>query len=139
MRRSRSASPSSKPGRRQSSQPTSPPITLGDELFAAGRSGQGDHGVGMEMVDVRRVHEGVQRSVDRRHCTAIAEMARAVEVDDVVLVHAAAVDVLEREDAIEHEERHAGLGERPEVATGSLHREHADEFTRDRVREGELR
>ena len=68
-----------------------------------------------------------------------AEMARAVEVDDVVLVHAAAVDVLEREDAIEHEERDAGLGERPEIATGSLYREHADEFTRDRVGEGELR
>ena len=66
-------------------------------------------------------------------------MARAVEVDDVVLVRAAAVDVFEREDAIEHEERDAGLGERPEIAAGSLHREHADECTRDRVGEGELR
>ncbi len=78
--------PSSKPG----SLPRQPAdvgaVALGDERFAALGGGEGDHRIGMEVVDVILGDEGVQRGVDRRHGATVAEPAVLVVGDDVVLV-----------------------------------------------------
>ena len=61
-------------------------IALGDERLAALGGGEGDHRIGMQMVDVVLGDEGVQRRVDRWHGAAVTEPAVVVVGDDVVLV-----------------------------------------------------
>ena len=99
-------------------------VALGDERFAAVGGGQGDHRVGVEVVDVvvgRRRRATACRSTAprRRRRTGILVVA-----DDVVLVRARVVHSLEGAHPVEHEEGDPGDGERAEVATGALHREH---------------
>ena len=122
--RSRSRSPRSKPGRCQSSQPSRPSKASATPLAPVGGRRERDQRVGVEVVDVRRREEAVQRRVDRGHGAAGPE-ARVVEQrDHLVLVLEPAVDALHRAQPLEVDEREAGRGERAEVAARALDREH---------------
>ena len=62
---SRIVRPSSHPGRFHGTHATAPPQISVDQLLAVGGAGQGDDAVGMQVVDVRVLHQCVHRGVDR--------------------------------------------------------------------------
>ena len=110
---------------------------LGQRL-AVRRGGDRDAGVGVQVVDVRGVDEGVHRGVDRRGGTALAVQRVVERGDHLVLALDPGVDVLEGTDAVEAQDREARRGEGAEVAAGALHPEQLDRFARDGVGVGAL-
>ena len=108
------------------------------ELRAVLRRRDRDARVGMQVVDVRGIHEAVHRGVDRRGCAALAVQAVVERGDHLVLAVEAGVDVHERAHAVEAQHRQARLGERAEVAAGALHPEQLDRLTGHRVGLGAL-
>ena len=130
--------PSWKPGRRHGTHATrSPKQSLGQRL-AVGRGGEGDARVRMEVVDVGGVDQPVHRGVDRRRGAAPAVQAVVERGDHLVLALDARVDVDERAQPVEAEDGEARLGERPEVAAGSLDPQQLDGRPVDRVDRGAL-
>ena len=91
---------------------------LGQRLAVDG-GGQGDAGVGMEVVDVRRLDEAVHRRVDRRRRAAAAVAAEVERGDHLVLAVDARVDVDQRPQPVEAEHGQPVGGERAEVAAAS--------------------
>ena len=110
---------------------------LGQRL-AVGGGRDGDAGVGVQVVDVRGVHQAVHRGVDRRRGAALAEQAVVERRDHLVLAVHARVDVDQRAHPVEAEHGQAGLGEGAEVAAGPLHPEQLHGLTGDRVGLGAL-
>ena len=114
------SSPSWKPGRRHGTHATrSPKQRLGQRL-AVGGGRQRDAGVGVQVVDVAGVDQAVHRGVDRRRRAAPAVEAEVERGDHLVLALDARVDVDERAQPVEPQDRQAGLGQRAEVAAGAL-------------------
>ena len=97
-----------------------------------------DARVGMQVVDVRGIHEAVHRGVDRRGCAALAVQAVVERGDHLVLAVEARVDVDERAHAVQAQHREARLGEGAEVAAGALHPQQLDRLTGHRVGLGAL-
>ena len=90
------------------------------QRLAVGGGRQRDARVGMQVVDVRRVDEAVHRGVDRRRGAATAVQAVVERGDHLVLALDARVDVDERAQTVEAQDRETGLGEGAEVAAGAL-------------------
>ena len=83
----------------------------GQRLAVGGRR-EGDPRIGVEVVDVRGVDEAVHRGVDRRRGAAAAVEAVVERGDHLVLALDARVDVDERAQPVEPQDREPGLGER---------------------------
>ena len=81
----------------------------------------GDAAVGMEMVDVRGIDEGVHGGVDRRGGGAASMDAVIERGDHIVFVRFAAIDVDERAYAVEPERGEAGFCQGAQVTAGPLH------------------
>ena len=79
------------------------------------------------------VDEAVHRGVDRRRGAAAAEQAVVERGDHLVLAVDARVDVDERAQPVEPQDRQAGLGQRPEIAAGALDPQQLDGRAGDRV------
>ena len=97
-----------------------------------------DARVGMQVVDVRGIHESVHRRVDRRGRAALAVQAVVERGDHLVLAVQAGVHVHERAHAVQPQHRQARLGERAQVTAGALHPEQLDRLTGHRVGLGAL-
>ncbi len=110
---------------------------LRQRLAVGGRRDR-DPGVGVQVVDVRRVHEPVHGGVDRGSRTALAVQAVVEGRDHLVLALDARVDVHEGTHPVESQDRETALGEGAEVAAGSLDPEQLDVLTRHRVGLGAL-
>ena len=88
--------PSWNPGRRHGTHTTlSPKILLG-QLLTVGGGGDGDPGVGMQVVHVGGVDQTVHRGVDRRGGPALAVQAVVERGDHLVLAVDAGIDVDQR-------------------------------------------
>src|SRR5690625_6209053 len=110
--------PNSSPTRR-SSDLCVPEALAGQALAVSGR-GQGDARIGMEMVHVRGVDQGVHRGVDARGGSALAVQAVVEGRDHLVLALDPGVDVLQGPYAGQTQCGQALLGQRPEAAPGAL-------------------
>ena len=108
------------------------------QLLAVHRGGEGDHRIGVQVVDVRLLHEGVQRRVDGRLATTGAEGAGGVALHQVVLVHAVLVEVFEGAQPLEVEQDQAVGGERAQVPARALHGQDPHGVARDRIGQVEL-
>ncbi len=106
---------------------------LGGETFTIGGRGDGDSGVGMQVVDVSGIDQPVHRGVDRRCRAAFAVQAEIEGGDHLVLTLDAGVDVDERPQSVESEGRQTVLGERAEVASGTFDPHQVDALARRRV------
>ena len=111
---------------------------LGQRL-AVGGGRDRDAGVGVQVVDVRGVHEPVHRGVDRRRRAALAVQAVVERRDHLVLALDARVDVDQRAHPVQPQHRQAGLGQRAEVTAGALHPQQLDRLAGHRVGLGALR
>ncbi len=115
-------------------EPAEPAAECGfDVLAAVGRRCERDQGVGMEMVDVSRRQEAVQRRIDRRNGAARAEAGVVEQTDHAVLVVDARIDALEAAQPLQIDEREAVGRQRAEVAAGALDGEHVARVTGDRI------
>ncbi len=89
--------------------------------FASGRGGQGDHGVGMHMVDVGERQVGVQRRVDRGRARVEVEGAVGQVAHHLVLVRQAAIELFQAQQLVEIKGRKAVQLHRADVAARPLH------------------
>ena len=103
------------------------------QRFAVRSRRERDPGVGMEVVDMGRVDQSVHRGVDRRCGAAASEQAVVERRDHLVFLLDAGVDVDERPETIEPEDRQAGLGERAEIAARTLDPQQLDRSPGDRI------
>ena len=108
------------------------------QLLAVGRGRDRDAGVGVQVVDVRRVDEAVHRGVDRRCGTALAVQAVVEGRDHLVLAVHAGVDVDERAHPVQPQHGQAARRQRAEVTAGTLHPQQLDVLAGDRVGLGAL-
>ena len=111
---------------------------LAGQGLAVGGSGQGDAGVGVEVVDVRGVDEAVHGGVDARCGTALAVEAVVEGGDHLVLALDPGVDVRQGAQAVQAQDGEVLLGEGAEVAAGALDPEQLDRLTGDGVGLGAL-
>ena len=93
---------------------------LGQRLPVCG-GGEGDAGVGVEVVDVRRLDEGVHRRVDRRRSAPRTVPAEVERGDHLVLPVDSGVDVDEGAHPVEAQHGEPVRRERAEVAAAALH------------------
>jgi hypothetical protein len=98
-----------------------------------------DRPVGVQVVDVRKRQERVQRRVDRRRHRVLAERAQRIQRDHLVFVRFAAIARDERLEPVEVQQGEAGSGNRSQVASTALHRHHPARFAGQRIGEIELR
>ncbi len=90
------------------------------QFLAVGGGGDRDPGIGVQVVDVRGIHESVHRGVDRGGSPALAVQAVVERGDHLVLPLDARVDVDERAHAVQPQHREPLLGQGAQVAPGSL-------------------
>jgi len=110
----------------------------GERLAVRGR-GEGDPGVGVEVVDVGGIHQAVHRRVDGRRGPAAAVEAIVERGDHLVLAFHARIRVHEAAQAVQPEDREAGLGQGPKVAAGALDPEQLDGLAHHRIDADALR
>ena len=103
---------------------------LGGQPLAVGGGGERDAGVGVQVVDVRRVDQAVHRGVDRRRGAALAVQAVVERGDHLVLALDARVDVDERAQPVQAQHGQPARRQRAEVAAGSLHPQQLDRLGR---------
>jgi len=87
----------------------------------------------MEVIDVRKREEGVQRSIDGGGHAVLAIGRERIVADHLVFVLFAAVDVFELLEAVEIEQREAVFVDGAEVAAAAFHREHAHRLAGKRI------
>ncbi len=90
------------------------------ELLAVGGAGQGDAGVGVQVVDVGGVDEGVHGRVDRGGGAALAEQAVVEGGDHLVLALHPRVHRAQGADAVQAQHRQPVGRQGAEVAPGPL-------------------
>ena len=110
---------------------------LGQRL-AVGGGRDRDAGVGVQVVDVRRVDQAVHGRVDRRRGAALAVQAVVERRDHLVLAVDARVDVGQRAHPVQPQHGQAGLGQRAEVTAGALDPQQLDVLAGHRVDLGAL-
>ena len=96
---------------------------LGRELPAARRRGQRDHRVGMRVVDVRRLDEGVEQRLDRGPRLVGPDRGAEEVGDHRRVVHCVAP--AERQELVEPQAGEPGRGDGGEVGAGAFHPEDA--------------
>ena len=106
---------------------------LAGQRLAVGGGRERDPGVGMEVVDVGGVDQAVHRGVDRRRRAAAAVEAVVERRDHLVLALDPRVDVDQRAQAVEPQHREPRVGQRAQVAAGSLDPQQLDGRPGDRV------
>jgi len=109
------------------------------ELRAVGGGRNRDAGVGVQVVHVCGVDEGVHGGVDRRRGTTLAEQGVVERGDHLVLALDTRVHVTQCADPVDPQDRQTRRRQGAEVATGALHPEQLDGFAGDRVGVGALR
>ncbi len=103
------------------------------ERFAVRGRREGDAGVGMQVVDVRGIHQSVHGGVDRGGSTALAVEGIVERGDHLVFALDPGIDLAQRAQAVESQHGEARLGQGAEVTTRALHPEQFDGFAGDRV------
>jgi hypothetical protein len=103
------------------------------QLRTVGGAGDRDPRVGVQVVDVGRVDEGVHGRVDRRHRTAPAVQAVVERGDHLVLALQARVHALQGAHAVQAQDGEAGPGEGAQVAPGTLDPQQLHVLARDGV------
>jgi len=78
--------------------------------------GEGDPGIGVQVVDMCGVDEAVHRGVDRRSRAAATVEAIVERGDHLVLAFDARIDVDQRAQSIQPQDRQTAFRERAEVA-----------------------
>ena len=111
---------------------------LGGQSLAIGGGRDGDAGVGVQVVDVGGVDQGVHRGVDAGGGATLAEQAVVEGGHHLVLAFDAGVDADEGPHPVEAQHREAGLSEGAEVSAGALHPEQIDVRGGDGVDSGAL-
>ncbi len=110
---------------------------LGQRL-AVRRRGDGDAGVRVQVIDVRRIDQTVHRRVDRRRRPALAVQAVVERRHHLVLAVHAGVDVDQRAHPVEPQYRQPRLGQRAEVTAGAFDPHELDGLAGHRVGFGAL-
>ena len=117
--------------------PGNPHHAIAEDLFrqrlAVRRSGQGDTGVGVQVIDMGRVNKAVHGGVDRRCRTAAAVQAVVERADHFILALDAGVDVDQCAHAIQPQHGQSLLGQRSQVSTGPLDPQQLHRLARHRV------
>jgi hypothetical protein len=111
---------------------------LAGQLLPVGGGGEGDAGVRVQVVHVRRLDQAVHGGVDRRGGAALAERAEVERRDHLVLALYARVDGGQRAQRAQAQDRQARLGQRAEVAARALHPHQLGRRSGDRVGRGAL-
>ena len=93
----------------------------------------------MQMIDMRRRQERVQRRVDRSGDAVVAERRRWIVIHHLVFERLAAIARLELLQLVEIEQREPCVGDRSEVAAAAFHREHPDRGAGERIGQIDLR
>src|SRR5579864_161851 len=101
--------------------------------FAIGTGGQGNRPVGMQMIDVRKRKERMQRSIDGRGNAILAKSGERIVADHLVLILLAAVQFLQVLQAIEIKKSESRLGNRANVAATAFDCQHAGRCSSKRV------
>ena len=127
------SSPSWNPGRRHGTHATRSPKHCRVSASPSAAVANAIPASGMEVVDMGRVDQPVHRGVDRRRGTAASEQAVVERRDHLVLALDAGVDVDERSQPIEPEDRQAGLGQRAEIAARALDPQQLDRAPGHRI------
>ncbi len=119
--------------------PAEPVVELRELHPAVGAGRQRDRPVGVQVVDVRKRQERVQRRVDRGGDPVLAEGAERVQADHLVLVRFAAVAGDEALEPVHVQHGEARGPDRSQVAAAALHRHHARGCAGQRIGQLELR
>ena len=138
----RSISASSKPGtlpRHPHDAPAVARVELVEPGPAVGAGRERDRPVRMQVIDVRRGQERVERRVDRRRHAARTERAHRVQVHHLVFVRLAAVAIDQLLELVEIEQRESRARDRSQIAAAALHRQHACGLSGERIRQVDLR
>ena len=114
-------------------------VELLELLLAVGAGRERDRPVGMQVIDVRKRQEGMERRVDRRGHAVFAEGAQRVEAHHLVLVLFAAVARDQVFELVHIEDGEAGRPDRREVAAAALDRHDAAQLAGERIGQFELR
>ena len=130
--------PSWKPGRRHGTQTTRSPKIWLVSCFTVGGGSDRDPAIGMQVIDVRSVDEAVHRGIDRRRRTAPAVQAVVEGRDHLVFALHAGIDVDQRAHPVQAQHGEPGLGQRAEIAAGTLDPEQLDVVTGDGIGLGAL-
>jgi len=109
------------------------PEAFPGQLLPVGGGGERDAGVGVQVIDVRRVHQAVHGGVDRRRGAALAERAEIERRDHLVLALDAGIDAGQGAQPVQPQHRQARLRQRAEVAAGAFHPQQLRGLPRDRV------
>ncbi len=112
---------------------------LGRQPLAVRGRRERDARVRVQVVDVRRVDQGVHRGVDRRRRPALAVQAVVERGHHLVLALDSGVGVDERAQPVQPQHRQATRAQRAEIAAGALDPEQVDRRAGHRVRLGALR
>jgi hypothetical protein len=112
---------------------------LGGQRFAVGGRGDRDARVRVQVVHVRGVHEPVHGGVDGRGGAALAVQAVIKRRHHLVLALHPGVDVLQRLQPVQAQDRKVLCLQRAQVPAGALHPQELDVLAGDRVRLGALR
>ena len=92
----------------------------------------------MKMIDVREGKKRVERRIDRRGDTVVAEGGKRVVPDHVVLMHFTSIQRFQGFETVEIQESKASIGNRSEIAAAALDGEHAHRLARKRIRQLEF-
>ena len=100
---------------------------------AVGAGSQRNGPVRMKVIDMRKGQKRMERCIDRRGNGVMAERRQRVIGHQLVFVRLASILLFKRLDAIQVEQREAGVGNRPEVAAAPFNREHTNRLARERI------
>ena len=111
-------------------------VELLEPGLAVGAGRERDRPVGMQVVDVWKGQERMERRVDRGRDPALAERRERVEAHHLVLERFAAIPLDQRLELVLIQHREPGGGDRSEIAAAALHRHHPRRLAGEGIRAG---
>ncbi len=114
-------------------------VELVQFLLPVGAGGERDRPVGMQVIDVRKRQECVERRIDRRGDAVLAERAERIKADHLVLVGFAPIAPDEIVQLVHVEHGEARRADRREISAAALDRHHAPRLAGQRIGQIELR
>ena len=127
------SSPNWNPGRRHGTHTTLSPKAFLVSFSPSFAVANAMPGIRMQVVDVRRIDQTMHRGVDRGGRATLAVQGVVERGDHLVFTVDTRVDVDERTESVQPQHRKAGLGERTQVAPGTLHPHQLDILTGHRI------